>query len=87
LRLLQREIPGDDIGDTVQPGARGAVAVDQRIGRDGNEADRRERGYAQRQPQFQIDDPDAAGREVCCLSQARSLPLHLRANLHRKKPG
>ena len=65
----------------------GAVAVDQSVGRDGNEANRRERGNAQRQPQLQIDER-ARGRPGTPVPVASSLPctLHLAANVVGKKP-
>ena len=43
LRLLQRDILGDDFGDTARLGLGGAVAVEQGVGRDGEEANRRQR--------------------------------------------
>jgi hypothetical protein len=43
MRLLQREIPRHDLGDTARFGLRDAVAVEQGVGRDGDEANRRER--------------------------------------------
>jgi hypothetical protein len=55
LRLLQRDILGDDFGDTACPGSGGAVAVEQGIGCDSEEANRRERRDAQCEPQLQID--------------------------------
>ncbi len=43
LRLLQREIPGHDLGDTARLGLRDPVAVKQGVGRDRDEANGRER--------------------------------------------
>ena len=43
LRLLQREVPGHDLGDTARLGLRDTVAVKQGVGRDGNEANGRKR--------------------------------------------
>ena len=43
LRLLQRDILGDDFGDTARLGPGGPVAVKQGVGRDSEEANRRER--------------------------------------------
>ncbi len=71
LGLLQRDILGDDVGDAAELGAGGAVAVNERVGRDRDEANRGERRDAQRQPQLQIDAAPA-GWGVRFLSQALS---------------
>ena len=91
LRLLQREIPGHDLGDTARLGPGDTVAVKQGVGRDGDEANRRERRDAQRQPQLQIDGGRAGRHGVGCLSQASSpsscLASNIEANFAGKKAG
>jgi hypothetical protein len=72
LRLLQREIPGHDLGDTARFGLGDTVAVKQGVGRDGDEAKGCQRRDAQRQPQLQIDGGRAARHGAGCLSQASS---------------
>ena len=72
LRLLQRDILGDDFGDTARLGSGGAVAVEQGIGRDSEEANRRERRDAQREPQLQIDGARGARHGFRGLLQAPS---------------
>ena len=46
LRLLQRKIPGHDLGDAARFGLRDTVAVKQGVGRDGDKANGSERGDA-----------------------------------------
>ena len=60
LRLLQRNIPGDDFGDAAHPRPGDAIAVKQGVGGDREQANRRERRDAQRQPQLQVDGAAAA---------------------------
>ena len=72
LRLLQRDIPGDDFGDAARLGPGGAVAVKQGVGRDSEEANRRQRRDAQRQPQLQIDGARGARHGFRDLLQAPS---------------
>jgi hypothetical protein len=88
LRLLQREIPGHDLGDTARFGLRDPVAVKQGVGRDGDEADGRKRRDAQCQPQLQIDGGRAARHGVGCLSQAFSSSFLPSASIVRQiSPG
>ena len=70
LRQLQRDIPGDGFGDQASPDPGGAVAVEQRIGRDREEANRGKRRDAQCQPQLQIDGAHGARHEIKRLLQA-----------------
>jgi hypothetical protein len=43
LHLLQRDVPGDNFGDPAHLGLGDPVAVEQRVGRDRDEAHRRQR--------------------------------------------
>ena len=72
LRLLQRNIPGDDFGDTAHPGPGDAIAVKQGVGCDREQASRRERRDAQRQPQLQVDGAAATRHGFRGLLQAPS---------------
>ncbi len=72
LRLLQRDVPGDDFGDAARLRPGGPVAVDQGVGRDREKTSRRERCDAQCQPQFQIDGARGAHHEFRGLLQAPS---------------
>ncbi|HEY6733067.1 MAG TPA: hypothetical protein VI256_04610 [Roseiarcus sp.] len=86
LGLLQRNILGDDFGNTAHPGLGDAIAVKQGVGGDGKEANCRERRDAQRQSQLQIDGAREARHEIKGLLHAVFLsPSHLEADSVEKK--
>jgi hypothetical protein len=62
LALLQCQVLGDHLGDPICAPPRGAVRLEQKIGRGGGETERRHGGDAQGEPKFQIKPGRGHGR-------------------------